>query len=187
MKPRRARPHVLVCSFVFAISCGHTPSAPADTGTDAGLPDTLTEQTMPQLVANAICNKVVACGCDWLQSGPCYNDNACSFDACMAKYTQDYAMVDDLSSLFQLGYVTSGAQQCIDAINAASCSDVNWSALCSVIWQGTSEVGQTCAYDRSCISDDTMTVGCVDATCAVVDALSDVDAAVDSSPLPICN
>jgi hypothetical protein len=176
-----------VCGFVFAIACDHTPSSPADTATDAGLPDTLTEQTMPQLVANAICNKVIACGCDWLQSGPCYNDNACSFDACMAKYTQDYAMVDDLSSLFQIGYVTSGAQQCIDAINAASCSDVNWSALCSVIWQGTIEVGQACAYDRSCISGDAMTVGCVDATCAVVDALSDVDAAVDSSPLPICN
>jgi hypothetical protein len=123
----------------------------------------------PAAVAQAICKKVDQCGCNWTTSAPCVNDSGCSFSTCASNYTALYGNADRQAAGLGEVYDPAGARKCVDSIAAADCLDVNYTNLCTVIWNGTRALGESCGATQACKTSDSAPAECGPAgTCVAV-------------------
>jgi hypothetical protein len=165
-----------------ALFCGCPGSHGADSsGTGQSIPKmgSISEQFVPSAVAQAICNKVTQCGCEWSRSAPCQNDGFCSLSECLTEYAAGYRAADAEALRQGAVYDPQGARRCIDAIAAADCGDVDYVNLCTVIWNGTRKIGESCNGTQRCKSTSDAPAECdATGTCAAPSAPSE-----DAGPL----
>jgi hypothetical protein len=162
------RTFTFLCLAVSLFACGPSSTQPTG-GNDAGAAQDaaqvpasgpIPESVGPLAIAQAICNKVAQCGCDWSTAATCLNDQVCSAATCVSGYTNLYQEADMGAAQAGEVYDPQGARQCIDAIAAASCLDVDYTNLCTVTWNGTVAIGQPCSATQACETSDAAPAVC---------------------------
>lgn len=162
-----------------SVACGG-PASHATSGGDSGngssssvsIPATgpIPENLGPAAVAQAICQKVQQCGCAvFAQSEPCVQDSVCSAATCVSDFTTLYQNADTAAQATGRVYDPQGARQCVDAVANAGCLDVDYTNLCTVMWNGTQAIGQSCSATLACETSDAAPAECsADAGCVPI-------------------
>ncbi len=143
-------PSLLACGPSSTQPTGSNDASAAQDGAPVPATGPIPEGVGPLAIAQAICNKVARCGCDWSTAATCVNDQVCSASTCVSGYTTLYEAAGMGAALAGEVYDPQGARQCVDAIAAASCLDVDYTNLCTITWNGTVALGRPCSATQAC-------------------------------------
>jgi hypothetical protein len=145
---------VLAASALCGCGPSSTTHASGDGGSATTVPDAgpIPESLGPAAIAQAICNKVQRCGCNWATSASCVSDDVCDPGTCVSQYTSMYQQADMAAT--GMGEVYVPERSCVDAIAAADCNDVDYVNLCATAWNGTQSEGEPCNATQACETTD---------------------------------
>lgn len=159
MKYFISRIFILIGYFPIILACGgpnDSKGSPGGTGgSSADIPESgpIERMTMPAAVAQALCDAIERCECDWRSSSPCTTRSICpdDYQDCLSKVASVYASADQLAlDAGYFEYRPDEARACVTFIQTASCESMDYINFCTRMWQGTQEMGGECTHPRQC-------------------------------------
>jgi hypothetical protein len=125
-----------------------------------GCGDNISHEDFPAEIRDANCSYYVRCGA------------FSTFTDCRAYFDYNTVVSPNLDAAINAGkirYSPSAAEDCIAAYDALDCDitqqPADSLAVCEGVYTGTGDIGDTCAFDRECVSDRCFVANCLPNTC----------------------